>query len=136
MHAKAAKLIFKLPKETSDLKSLELVKWMPLKYLYNGRLAVLMHDCFKENTDNRMSVLLFQKSRNNKMQICRMNDEGGRISLRYRGPAIWNCLPKSMRSIDSKEKGPVKLIKRVKIAHSFLLSVSDQFYVIILNLLM
>ena len=31
-------------------------------------------------------------------------------------------------------KGPVKLIKRVKIAHSFLQSVSDQFHVIILNL--
>ena len=33
-------------------------------------------------------------------------------------------------------KGPVKLIKRVKIAHSFLQSVSDQFHVIILSLLM
>ena len=31
-------------------------------------------------------------------------------------------------------KGPVKLIKRVKIAHSFLQSVSNQFHVIILNL--
>ena len=33
-------------------------------------------------------------------------------------------------------KGPVKLIKRVKIAHSFLQSVSDQFHIIILSLLM
>ena len=31
-------------------------------------------------------------------------------------------------------KGPVKLIKRVKIAHSFLQSVSNQFHVIILGL--
>ena len=31
-------------------------------------------------------------------------------------------------------KGPVKLTKRVKIAHSFLQSVSDQFHVIILSL--
>ena len=31
-------------------------------------------------------------------------------------------------------KGPVKLIKRVKIAHSFSQSVSNQFHVIILNL--
>ena len=31
-------------------------------------------------------------------------------------------------------KGPVKLIKRVKIAHSFLQSVSDQFHVTILSL--
>ena len=32
------------------------------------------------------------------------------------------------------DKGPVKLIKRVKIADSFLQSVSDQFHVIILSL--
>ena len=33
-----------------------------------------------------------------------------------------------------EEKEPAKLIKQVKIAHSFLQSVSDQFHVIILNL--
>ena len=32
------------------------------------------------------------------------------------------------------KKGPVKLIKQVKIAHSFLQSVSDQFHVIMLSL--
>ena len=32
------------------------------------------------------------------------------------------------------DKGPVKLIKRVKIAHSFLQYVSNQFHVIILSL--
>ena len=34
----------------------------------------------------------------------------------------------------TSRKGPVKLIKRVKIAHSFLQSVSNQFHVIILSL--
>ena len=33
-----------------------------------------------------------------------------------------------------RQKGPVKLIKRVKIAHSFLQSVSDQFQVIVVSL--
>ena len=37
------------------------------------------------------------------------------------------------RGISLLQKGPVKLIKRVKIAHSFLQSVSDQFHVIILS---
>ena len=36
--------------------------------------------------------------------------------------------------IANPNKGPVKLIKRVKIAHSFLQSVSNQFHVIILSL--
>ena len=35
---------------------------------------------------------------------------------------------------DTQHKGPVKLIKRLKIAHSFLQSVSNQFHVIILSL--
>ena len=35
-----------------------------------------------------------------------------------------------------QSKGSVKLIKRVKTAYSFLQSVSDQFHVIILSLLM
>ena len=45
----------------------------------------------------------------------------------------WLC--RVIRSVNSTVcKGPVKLIKRVKIAHSFLQSVSDQFHVIILSL--
>ena len=38
--------------------------------------------------------------------------------------------------IEILDEGPVKLIKSVKIAHSFVESVSDQFHVIILSLLM
>ena len=37
-------------------------------------------------------------------------------------------------TVDPRIKGPVKLIELVKIAHSFLLSLSDQFHVIILSL--
>ena len=36
--------------------------------------------------------------------------------------------------LKSEEKGPVKLMQRVKIAHSFLQSVLNQFHVIILSL--
>ena len=35
---------------------------------------------------------------------------------------------------ESLNKGPVKLMKRVKIAHSFLQAVSYQFHVIVLSL--
>ena len=39
-----------------------------------------------------------------------------------------------LRELNDTEKGPVKLIKQVKIANSFLQSVSNQFDVIILSL--
>ena len=38
------------------------------------------------------------------------------------------------RTLSQDKKGPVKLIKGVKIAHSFLQFVSDQFHIIILSL--
>ena len=46
------------------------------------------------------------------------------------------CKANAKRPVNVKLKGPVnvKLIKRVKIAHSFLQSVSNQFHVIILSL--
>ena len=37
-------------------------------------------------------------------------------------------------NLHPEPKGPVQLIKRVKIAHSFLQCVSDQFHVIVLSL--
>ena len=42
----------------------------------------------------------------------------------------------SLLDLDSEfdDKGPVKLIERVKIAHSFLQSVSNQFHIIILSM--
>ena len=42
--------------------------------------------------------------------------------------------PKFIPIMSYKCKGPVELINRVKIAHSFLQSVSDRFHVIILSL--
>ena len=44
------------------------------------------------------------------------------------------CFGGNMINVIQTYKEPVKLIKRVKIAHSFLQSVSNQFHVIILNL--
>ena len=41
---------------------------------------------------------------------------------------------KIFKDVSADNKGPVKLIKQVKIAHSFLQSVSNQFHVIILSL--
>ena len=47
--------------------------------------------------------------------------------------AVWSHVNTELIEL-ARGKGPVKLIKRVKIAHSFLQSVSNQFHVIILSL--
>ena len=58
-------------------------------------------------------------------------------SLHYYGFDL-STFPEFLKFSISHERctGPLKLIKRVKIAHSFLQSVPDQFHVIILSLAM
>ena len=54
--------------------------------------------------------------------------------MRMRGGVSCDLLSHMDNRIQLKKKGPVKLIKQVKIAHSFLEFVSNQFHVIILSL--
>ena len=49
-------------------------------------------------------------------------------------PITLKVIKLHFRNLVTFPKGPVKLIKRVKIAHLFLQSVSDQFHVINLGL--
>ena len=66
-------------------------------------------------------------------KITVLEQENHSDSFQVKFPNIFtNYMSEQMRVED--QKGPVKLIKRVKIAHSFLQSVSDQFHIIILSL--
>ena len=49
-------------------------------------------------------------------------------------PWVAEVVNRSLKADCTDFKGPVKLIKPVKIAHSFIQSVSNQFHVIILSL--
>ena len=55
------------------------------------------------------------------------------IGIRPLAP-VQNSVSLKLMQVEFRGKGPVKLIKRVKIAHSFLQFVSNQFHVIILSL--
>ena len=70
-----------------------------------------------------------------------MNEKGRRACWREVFFRVSDCLKiddqlalVSLKSLLMELKRPVKLIKRVKIAHSFLQSLSDQFHAIILGL--
>ena len=102
LHAKAAKIIYKLPSETHDLEALRISNWKPPSYIYKHRIAAIMYQV-RNKTLPRQLVELFplednstnhHNLRHNKdfVQI-RPNDEYGRNSLRYRGPLIWNHIP-------------------------------------------
>ena len=62
LHARAARIIHRIPKVTNTQDSLNKANWKPLKYVYNRRLASFMFDVYKENTDPRLQNL-FKPSR-------------------------------------------------------------------------
>ena len=107
LHARAAKIVCKLGRETSSDQAILTTGWMKLSYIYKKRIATFMHDCYYKTTDPRLANL-FEKdtarsTRNNKLKVIRPNIEVGRLSLRYRGPTVWNFLPNDLKTVESRE---------------------------------
>ena len=107
LHARAAKIVCKLGRETSSDQAIITNGWMKLSYIYKKRIATFMHDCYYKTTDPRMANL-FEKdtarsTRNNKLKVIRPNIEVGRLSLRYRGPTVLNFLPNDLKTIESQD---------------------------------
>ena len=107
LHAKAAKIIYKLSSETHDLEALRIANWKPLSYIYKRMIAAIMYQV-RNKTLPRQLVELFPLEDNSTnhhnlrhkkdfVQI-RPNNEYGRNSLRYRGPLIWDHIPCDVRN--------------------------------------
>ena len=62
LHARAARIIHRIPKGTNTQDSLNKANRKPLKYLYNRRLASFVFDVYKDNTDPMLQNL-FKPSR-------------------------------------------------------------------------
>lgn len=117
LHLKAAKLIHKLPSETPDSDVLDRVKWKPLGYIYKRRLASIMYQVFHSSLPDHLTALFetcnttntYNLRRTNDFPLVRYNCNLGRNSVRYRGPMVWNLLPKSIRDASSQELFKLKL---------------------------
>ena len=84
LHARAAKIVCKLGRETSSYQAIITTGWMKLSYIYKKRIGTFMHDCYYKTTDPRVANL-FEKdtarsTRNNKLKEIRPNIEVGRLS--------------------------------------------------------
>ena len=109
LHTKAAKLIHKLPSETPDADVLQIVKWKPLIYIYKRRLASIMYQVFNNSLPDQLTSLLgtryndnnYKLRRSNDFSLIRYNSLLGRNSVRYRGPIIWNSIPRNIRNAAS-----------------------------------
>ena len=57
LHARAAKIVCKLGRETSSDQAILTTGWMKLSYIYKKRIATFMHDCYYKTTDPRLANL-------------------------------------------------------------------------------
>ena len=117
LHLKAAKLIHKLPSETPDSDVLDLVKWKPLGYIYKRRLASIMYQVFHNSLPDQLTALFEIRNTDNNYNLRRINDFShvryssnlGRNSVRYRGPIVWNLMPKAIKDASSLQLFKQKL---------------------------
>ena len=117
LHLKAARLIHKLPSETPDSDVLELVKWKPLGYIYKRRLASIMYQVFHNSLPDQLTALFEIRNTDNNYNLRRINDFShvrynsnlGRNSVRYRGPIVWNLIPKAIKDASSLQLFKQKL---------------------------
>ena len=117
LHLKAAKLIHKLPSETPDSDVLDLVKWKSLSYLYKRRLASIMYQVYHNTLPDQLTALFETRNSDNNYNLrrsitfshIRYNSNLGRISVRYRGPIVWNLIPKAIKDASSLQLFKLKL---------------------------
>ena len=117
LHLKAAKLIHKLSSETPDSDVLDLAKWKPLGYIYKRRLASIMYQVFHNSLPDQLTALFKTRNTDNSYNLRRINDfshvryncNQGRNSVRYRGPIVWNLIPKAIRDASSQQLFKQKL---------------------------
>jgi len=109
LHLKAAKLIYKLPRETPDSDVLDLVKWKPLGYIYKCRLVSITYQVFHNSLPDQLTALFEVRNTDNNYNLRRINDFSnvrynsnlGRNSVRYKGPIVWNLIPKAIKDASS-----------------------------------
>lgn len=113
----SAKLIHNLPSETPDSDVLDLVKWKPLGYIYKRRLASIMYQVFHNSLPDQLTALFEIRNTDNNYNLRRINDFShvrynsnlGRNSVRYRGPIVWNLIPKAIKDASSLQLFKQKL---------------------------
>ena len=108
-HARAAKIIHRLPWKTPDQDVLTATGWEPLRNFYTKNVLKLMYKVQYNLTSDKIIGLFSPKTssraynlRNTSSFISpRFNLDIGRTTLRYRGPLAWNLLPSSLKQAPS-----------------------------------
>ena len=105
IHARAAKIIHRLPKHISDEDALEAAKWDKIEYIYKRKVLSKMHQIFYGKCPEVLISHFIQDNNRDeerkRFTIPRCTKEIGQTSIKYRGSLLWNSLPLNIRSIQN-----------------------------------
>ena len=98
IHARACRIINRLPSSQESSSCLLQGNWLPIDYLYKRHILLKMHQIFVGAAPSPILVMFSISSRSTRFcdqfNIIRVKSELGRSSLQYRGPNIWNFINK------------------------------------------
>ena len=126
IHARAARVIYDLPSQTSVEDSLMHARWQSISYIYKRRLLYIMHSIYYETAHHSIKKLFTKNSTSSigtrnrtKFEVKLFKSAIGRNSLHYRGTMLWNSMPDELKQIDNLNIFKRKLKTRLKEINNF-----------------
>ena len=113
LHCRAARIIFELPWEMSNVDVMKKANWSSLAFMYKISLAKLMYKIYNNLTPDAMSAIIknndntkrYQLRKKLKIDVPRFNTNYMRNSVARRGAIVWNTLvPQLNDDIDNVKK--------------------------------
>ena len=115
-HARAARLVHKLPRNLSNEESLARANWQPISFLYKRRLLTLIHQIYHGTADKSIAQMFQKKDpekqrTRNKLQfeVKSYNTKTGRNSFTYQATMIWNSIPDQIKEAENVQNFKTRL---------------------------
>ena len=116
IHARAYRIINRLPSSQESSSCLLQCNWLPISYLYKRCILLKMHQIFAGAAPSQILEMFSLSSRSqrfcNQFSIIRVQSELGRSSLQYRGPNIWNFINKKAKPCNVSKEGFKAIIRK------------------------
>ena len=116
IHARACRIINRLPSSQESSSCLLQCNWLPINYLYKRCILLKMHQIFVGAAPSQILDMFSISSRStrfcNQFNIIRVKSELGRSSLQYRGPNIWNFINKKVKICNVSKEGFKAILRK------------------------
>ena len=116
IHARACRIVNRLPSSQESSSCLLQCNWLPINYLFKERISLKMHQIFVGAALSQILDMFSLSSRStrfcNQFNIIRVKSELGRSSLQCRGPNIWNFVNKKVKLCNVSKEGFKAILRK------------------------